>query len=70
MGKYKVMQPAKEVDVSAVKYKEGDIKGSFIIHCWFWLYTLAISSIYMNMQEQDLDCRIIFIFFFLHWDFL
>lgn len=31
MGKYKVMKPAKEVDVSAVKYKEEDIKGSFVI---------------------------------------
>ncbi|KAL0863048.1 hypothetical protein Bca101_042166 [Brassica carinata] len=28
MGKYKVMKPAKEVDVSGVKYKEEDIKGS------------------------------------------
>lgn len=34
MGKYKVMKPVNEVDVSCVKYKEEDIKGS-LIQCSF-----------------------------------
>ena len=54
MGKYKVMKPAQEVDVSAVKYKEEDIKG--------WFYALAKLAIHMNTYAgQDLDCRISFV---------
>ncbi|KAH0892497.1 hypothetical protein HID58_054926 [Brassica napus] len=46
MGKYKVMKPAKEVDVSAVKYKEEDIKAPHL--------TGFLFKLFVNMLETPL----------------